>query len=84
MRKNAKIKRNKIIEIFEKNGIETRPIVSGNFSKQEVCKFYDLSKNLSLTNSEIVDKNGFFIGNHHFNMKNKINYVFNLLRKYIN
>jgi len=84
LRKNAKIQRKKIIEIFEKNGIETRPIVSGNFSKQEVCKFYDLSKNLSLTNSEIVDKNGFFIGNHHFDMRNKINYVFNLLRRYIN
>ena len=83
IKNKAKIKREKIIKILELNGIETRPIVSGNFSNQEVCKFYNLSKNLSLNNSEIIDKNGFFIGNHHFDMKKKIIFVFNILKKYL-
>ena len=43
---NSKIKniKNKIINKLENNGIETRPIISGNFAKQPGAKIYKLVK----------------------------------------
>jgi CDP-6-deoxy-D-xylo-4-hexulose-3-dehydrase len=58
-RLNKKIFLNKL----EKNGIETRPIISGNFLKQPAIKRYKLiNKHQYFKNSDIVNKTGFFIG----------------------
>lgn len=54
--------RKKIIDNLEKNGVETRPIISGNFLKQPSIKKYNLNKNLKMKNSDYINKNGFFIG----------------------
>ena len=40
-----KLKRKKFIKKLEKNGIESRPIISGNFIKQPSVKKYNLVKN---------------------------------------
>lgn len=47
---------------LEKNGVETRPIISGNFLKQPSIKKYNLLKNQKFKNSDIVNERGFFIG----------------------
>lgn len=54
----------KIINIFEKNGIETRPIISGNILKHPVFNNIKVrsSKNLDTTN--YIHKKGFMIGCH--------------------
>ena len=52
----------KIIKNLEKRGIETRPIISGNFIKQPSVKKYKLLKGLKFYNSDIVNDHGFFIG----------------------
>ena len=46
----------------EKIGVETRPIISGNFLKQPSIKKYNLLLNSKFINSDIVNKHGFFIG----------------------
>ncbi|MDC2970853.1 DegT/DnrJ/EryC1/StrS family aminotransferase [Candidatus Pelagibacter sp.] len=61
---NSKIKnvKNKIINKLENNGIETRPIISGNFAKQPSAKIYKLVKNQKFKNTDHVYNNSFFIG----------------------
>lgn len=47
-------------------GFECRPIVAGNFAKNEVVKYFDSEVSGTLNNAEHIDKNGIFVGNHHY------------------
>jgi CDP-4-dehydro-6-deoxyglucose reductase, E1 len=49
-------------------GFEYRPIVTGNFAKNEVTKYFDSEVYGELKNADYIDKNGIFIGNHHYPM----------------
>jgi CDP-6-deoxy-D-xylo-4-hexulose-3-dehydrase len=50
-------------------GFEVRPIVAGNFTKNEVIKFADYKIHKDLKNADLVHDNGLFIGNHHYDIK---------------
>ena len=55
--------RKKILFNLEKRGVETRPIISGNFLKQPSVIKYDLvNKKTKFYNSDIINDKGFFIG----------------------
>ena len=58
----TKTKRHKIINSLEKSGIETRPIISGNFLKQPAIKKYKINSNKKFKNADYVNEKGFFIG----------------------
>ena len=60
---NLENKRSYVLNELLKFGIETRPIVSGNFLQNPVIKFFDYSIYGNLVNSEKIDRDGFFIGN---------------------
>ena len=45
-------------------GFQCRPIVAGNFAKNEVVKYFDSEVHGQLKNAEHIDQNGLFIGNH--------------------
>jgi CDP-4-dehydro-6-deoxyglucose reductase, E1 len=63
--KKFKNKKKKYLEILNKNGIETRPIISGNFLNQPAIKLYGLNKKINLyKNAQIIEDLGFFIGLH--------------------
>lgn len=53
-------------------GFECRPIVTGNFAKNEVVKYFDSEVHGQLKNAEHVDQNGLFIGNHHYSIADAI------------
>jgi CDP-6-deoxy-D-xylo-4-hexulose-3-dehydrase len=56
-------KKNKFLNYLNKNGIETRPILSGNFINQPSIKLYKINYNLkNFKNSQEIEKRGFFIG----------------------
>jgi CDP-4-dehydro-6-deoxyglucose reductase, E1 len=52
----------KIIKKLEKNGIETRPIISGNFADQPSAKIYKLTNKQKFPNTDAVYNTSFFIG----------------------
>ena len=79
IKENIKISRKDIINKLLSNDIEVRPIVSGNFLKNEVIKYFDYEVFEDVNNAELLDKNGFFVGNHHFDIKDKIDYLANIL-----
>ena len=47
---------------MKKKGVETRPIISGNFLKQPSIKKYKLNSNIKMKNAEYINRKGFFIG----------------------
>ena len=77
-------KKKKIIKNLNKKGIETRPIISGNFLNQKAAKIYNLNnKNQKFLNAEYVEKAGFFIGLHTKNIENeKLKILANELLKF--
>lgn len=58
------VNRDDLINFLNRNGIETRPIVSGNFTKnKKLLSYFNFSIHGNLENSKYIDKHGFFIGN---------------------
>lgn len=57
-------KRDQVIKTLIHNGIEVRPIVAGNFTKNDVIKFLDYEIIGKLVNANYIHDNGFFVGNH--------------------
>ena len=47
---------------MKKKGVETRPIISGNFLKQPSVKKYNLKTNSKMKNADYINNYGFFIG----------------------
>jgi len=56
--------KNKVTNKLNKFGIDTRPLISGNFAKQPAIKLYKLNIKSNLKNANFIDKNSFFIGLH--------------------
>jgi CDP-4-dehydro-6-deoxyglucose reductase, E1 len=79
---NSGLSRNEIIKDLKANRIETRPIVGGNFTKNKVIEFFDYEIFETLNNADIVDNNGFFVGNHHYDLSKELELLYNLLNVY--
>ena len=67
--------REEIIKRLQSSDVEVRPIVTGNFTKQPVMKYLNSRIHGELENSKYLDKNGFFFGNDHRDLSDKIKYV---------
>jgi len=65
-------KRQKVVEELIRAGIECRPIVAGNFVKNPVIQFFDCDICGDLPNAEKLDVDGFYIGNHHFDLTEQL------------
>ena len=68
IKKKFKIKRNYLIKKLKNIGVECRPIVSGNFIKNKVCKYLNFEVYGKLKNADYISKNGFAIGNNHHDL----------------
>ncbi len=56
-------KKKKFLEYLNYSGVETRPILSGNFLNQEGCKLYNFKyKKSDIKVSQEIEDRGFFIG----------------------
>jgi CDP-6-deoxy-D-xylo-4-hexulose-3-dehydrase len=69
------LNRKEIIDFLAINKIDSRPIVTGNFTKNDVMRFFDYEIHKTLENADNIDFNGFFIGNSHLDLKNEIHYL---------
>lgn len=74
--------RKALIEYLSKNGIETRPIVAGNFTLNPVMKHLQHLPLPPLPAATTIHDDGFFIGNHHFDVSKDISRVYSLLREF--
>ena len=65
IRKDSSRTREGLVKKLNLLGFECRPIVAGNFTKNEVVKYFESETSDNLYNSNLIDTNGLFIGNHH-------------------
>lgn len=66
LRKEAGLERRDMITALTEAGFECRPIVAGNFAKNEVLKYFDYEVYGELGNASHIDTHGLFVGNHHY------------------
>lgn len=76
---DAPISRSELAAKLTQANIDVRPIVAGNFAKNEVLKWFDYSIHSTLKNADWIDKNGLFVGNHHFSLVEEINYLHKII-----
>lgn len=65
VRPGAPFSRDELTRFFESRGIETRPIMAGNFQEQPAIKLFEHRIAGPLPNSALIMRQSFFIGNHH-------------------
>lgn len=63
---DSNLTRKTLLEKLNNLGFEYRPIVAGNFAKNEVVKYFDMEIFGDLKNANHIDNNGLFLGNHHY------------------
>ena len=64
--------RKQLVGSLTRHGVECRPIVTGNFAKNEVVGLFDYSIHGELNVASDIDRNGLFVGNHHYPLEREI------------
>jgi CDP-6-deoxy-D-xylo-4-hexulose-3-dehydrase len=72
--------RKDIVNKLQKNKIDCRPIVAGNFTKSEVMKFLNYEIHQELKNADYLHDNGFFVGNSQVSLVNEIKFLQKILK----
>ena len=80
VKQDSGIKRKDLITFLNEKSIDCRPIVSGSFVKQPVIKLLNVDLTEDLSNANYVHENGLFIGNHHIDIRSKLD----LLKEFTN
>ena len=76
---DSNLKRKDVIRKLQENKIYCRPIVTGNFTRNEVMRFFDYEVHKELKNADYLHENGFFVGNSQVDLAKQIGMIFNLL-----
>lgn len=80
VKEDIDVNRYEIISALNDHNIDCRPIVTGNFLKNKsVLQYFDYEVHGNLVNSEYLDKNGFFVGNHQIDLTKEIKYLHKVL-----
>lgn len=72
IRPDTGMTRAELVRDLTEAGFECRPIVAGNFAKNEVMRFFDHEIHGTLKNADYIDANGLFVGNHHYPLNDAI------------
>lgn len=79
---DAPISRAELLRTMQGLKVDVRPIVAGNFMNNQALKYFDYTVHSNLVNSDYLDEYGFFVGNHHYCIKDKIDQFFDCLSGY--
>ena len=77
--KDAPISRGQLVQNLMDAKIDCRPIVAGNFTKNDVIQWFDYEVFGEMTNAKYIDENGIFIGNHHYKLDVEFDQLRNVL-----
>ena len=64
-----------MVAAFDEAGIESRPVVTGNFTRNPVLKHLSYAPLGPLPNADKVHDDGLFVGNHHYPVGDKFDLV---------
>lgn len=80
IKEGSPFNREQLVKMFSENGIECRPIVTGNFLKNhDVLKFFDYEVAGSVENAEYIDINGLFVGNQQVDIRREIELLYSVV-----
>ena len=68
--------RDVVIKRLTKLGVETRPIIAGNFMKQPVIEYFTYVGRATYDIADYLHDNGFFMGNDVIDLKENIDMVY--------
>ena len=74
------LKREKILSLLKKAGIEYRIITGGCLLEHDVIKFFDYKEAGKIKNARYAHYNGWFVGNAPVNLEKEINYLYRVLK----
>lgn len=83
LKENVPFTRKALLDYLASKEIDTRPIVAGNFTKNEVLKYFDYELAGEMKNADFIDSHGFFVGNHQFDIREKIDYLCNCITDFV-
>ena len=72
--------RGPVLDALREAGVETRPIVAGNFTLNPVIQHLDHSIHGDLPAANRIHNQGFFVGNHHHDVKDQLNQFKSILQ----
>lgn len=75
IRPGVNLTRDELLIKLNALGFDVRPIVTGNFAKNEVVKYFNSEIFEKLENAEHIDQNGVFVGNHHYSIANAVDAI---------
>ena len=73
-------KRDILVKYLEKNGVQVRPIVSGDISLHPLAQY--MTKSDAYPNARVIHEHGFFIGNHHIDFQPQLTKFVDLVRNF--
>lgn len=73
--------RDEVVRRLMAAGVECRPIVAGDFTKNPVIRYFDYRIHGDLKNTAKVDRDGFFVGNHHYDISEELSALKDLLEE---
>lgn len=82
LKDDAPFTRKSLLDYLALKEIDTRPIVAGNFTKNEVLKYFDCEISGEMKNADYIDSHGFFVGNHQFDIREKIDYLYDCIAEF--
>lgn len=68
-----------VVRKLEAHHIDCRPIVTGDFTKNEVLKYFDYEIFGEMKHAQYLDQKGFFVGNHQVDLTKEIHHLFDVL-----
>lgn len=77
-------KRSLLVALLDKNGIDARPVVAGNFTRNRAVEYFDYEVHGELKNADYIHDEAFFVGNHSKDNKNHIDNLINCLKEFTN
>ena len=72
--------RAKIVQKLRENDIDCRPIVAGNFARNEVMKYFDYEIHDNLKNADYLHEHGLFIGNSQSILNKELEYLHRVIK----
>ena len=76
------IDRSKVTKALRDSNIEFRMITGGAFPLHEVIKYFDYELHGDMTNAILAHEQGFFVGNHPFDLTDEINNLYSILDQF--
>ena len=80
LKKDSPYTRAALVKKLTENGVECRPIVTGNFLKNsEVLEYFDYEVGSSMEAAEYIEEHGLFVGNHQNDIEQEIRLLADIL-----